>query len=690
MEAKVNVDRKMQERKRPELDETSNNLETISIRTEPSRLASYAEDPIRNELANTIQFYSTSIEHLNGELMKPDPRYAPQLFAVLILRSQSYAAIGLLGLAKNDAERAVELFAEMKRTHVADHGSSLSGAIPSDKRSSTQRVCPLTDNRVAHSRQSHHAAISTGHSSAKRQKREERLSQSTFLGVLEMPTEIILTIAHHLDPVSRIRLAGTHPGWRKLPHLWQSLHFSRIDQVSVKGWHRDSINACIDAIQTCQVRSHGTLASVILKGFITPNMVGRILDALRSSSATLTHLAIPTLDQSQCYDKLYQHCHSLSGIDVRLCLDEREPNLCEENLLRSTHLFCSAKVPFRIKTFVGSPDYDCGNVTPHLEGFEVVRGLHLKRQKRPDFISALRRAAPTLIEWRDCPDNKWDNTLVSLDDYGMSVQDLPQSPIIFPKLRKLNALWAESVFDCDFPVLIEARFHSLRVPWALARSPGYGRNRVASAIHRSPSLKKLDVLLPGTHTALKQIFTAIGQLEHLEELGLWSPKTISLQAFVDVQYTTANEHPSRKIMCPALKTLRLSARMIPTRFEKELERELSEMLLSRFYLSNGHKLNEVRARTKAALSAHQVMGFVTQMDEDGSVSSQSSLGKTAVSRVLGGEREIFEPVLTTLIITRGLSKNLIEGNQSLLNQLILEIHEVGTYCESGAYTGVEY
>ncbi|SPO27772.1 uncharacterized protein UTRI_10175 [Ustilago trichophora] len=556
MEAKVNVDRKMQERKRPELDETSNNLETISIRTEPSRLASYAEDPIRNELANTIQFYSTSIEHLNGELMKPDPRYAPQLYAVLILRSQSYAAIGLLGLAKNDAERAVELFAEMKRTHVADHGSSLSGAIPSDKRSSTQRVCPLTDNRVAHSRQSHHAAISTGHSSAKRQKREERLSQSTFLGVLEMPTEIILTIAHHLDPV----------------------------------------------------RSHGTLASVILKGFITPNM-------------------------------------------SRLRLRKRYT----------------------------SPG-----------GFEVVRGLHLKRQKRPDFISALRRAAPTLIEWRDCPDNKWDNTLVSLDDYGMSVQDLPQSPIIFPKLRKLNALWAESVFDCDFPVLIEARFHSLRVPWALARSPGYGRNRVASAIHRSPSLKKLDVLLPGTHTALKQIFTAIGQLEHLEELGLWSPKTISLQAFVDVQYTTANEYPSRKIMCPALKTLRLSARMIPTRFEKELERELSEMLLSRFYLSNGHKLNEVRARTKAALSAHQVMGFVTQMDEDGSVSSQSSLGKTAVSRVLGGEREIFEPVLTTLIITRGLSKNLIEGNQSLLNQLILEIHEVGTYCESGAYTGVEY
>ncbi|SPO32465.1 uncharacterized protein UTRI_04209 [Ustilago trichophora] len=679
------------------VSEEDNELALIPIAIANPRPANLREACLRNDHETAIQLASGLIEGLSNAPAQYDLDGVQQLCAALRYRFKAYESLGLNGLAVADANRLLALLAEFGDVDVEVDQNLLPLLAPtaSTSNSSPERRSHRLIGQQGPKRPSEDQL---GGQLVKRKKGGNRRLVRKSARIIQLPVELIVEIADYLPTVDRISLANTRHEWRGIPQLWRSLEFVRIKNVDRKGWHRDTIDACIFAIETCQRRSHGTLSRVVLKGFLTSRTVGSVLDALRSSSATLKYLAIPTLDQAQCFERLYQRCPNLQGLDIRIHTDAKEVNtIQDEHRCRATSLFSSPKLPFKLKTLISTQDIDCGDVAPHMEGLEIVYGLKYTRQKQLNFIDGIVRAAPNLIEWRDELDNRWDSTTVVLGDYGVGQEQLPKEPIVFPKLRKLAGIWSEHFIDCEFPALTEARLNSLRGPSSLSPVQQNDRLRIATVITKSPCLKKLDVLLPSGNQALKQIFSAIGTLEHLEDLGLWTSGSLSLQALLDVQSQSegSTEHPCPKVICPGLHTLRLHSRMVSVRFERELERELSEFLLLRFYLKRGCTLKHAKDRTHAALVAYEKAGYGMNKTQKKKLVA-SSAAEAAKSSYQGtfvtvdnNKRETFDTVLSKLLLSRNMKQNLLEGNQSLLNQLIFQTCEIDTSkffeCLGGRY-----
>lgn len=692
-----------------------NELPTASFCQADSPPTSLHEAWARKDYESVVELASCSIEQLASTPTRNDLDGVQQLCTALRYRFKAYKAMTLYSLAVADADRVMNLLSEFDVDVNFDDSQSpistpaTSGPAPSttsapdpdDKHSeiATSSSRPASGRRSARltqQGQKRSASDSLTEEKAKRIKGKKptkrRLVRRASEMLINFPVELILTIAELLDAVDRIRLASTRHDWRHIPQLWQALEFKRVCNTTSKGWGRDTVDAAVAAIETCQRRSHGTLSRVVLKGFVTSHAATQILEALRPSSATLKDLAIPAMDQKLCFEQLYQFCPNLEGIDIRIDMAPGyDVNI--ETLARYTSLFTLAKLPCKLKSFISRQSIDCGDIAPHLQGIEVVRGVSYKRQKQLNFIEGIVKAAPTLIEWQDDPDNKkWDRTTVTLGDY--SVQQLPSSPIVFPKLRKLSGLWSEHFLDCEFPALIEARFNSLRGPSSLAPISPDNHARVATAISRSPFLKKLDVLLPSSQQPLKQIYQAISQLENVEELGLWSSGTLSLEMLVQAQRTGADNDVPGKGMLSALHTLRLAA--MTNSGPRSLERELGEILLMRLYLSRGCAVKEAKSRTEAALIAYEKSGIgMTKSQKKKIVAGSADAAanspyKGTFVMANGQKRETFTAVLPRLVLSQGMSKVLLEGSESLLNQLVFEIVEVDTKEEMSAFNQSRY
>lgn len=504
---------------------------------------------------------------------------------------------------------------------------------------------------------------------------ESLLRKST--GIIQLPVEVILMVAKYLPTPDRIKLANTRYDWRSIPELWRSLEFVRMKGIGGKGWQRDTIDACVTAIQTCQRRSHNQLTSVVLKGYMTSSGVAHILEALQPSSTSLKYLAIPTCDQKQCYTHLYKRSSNLSGIDIRCFIDP--PGHTSPGQEQSS-LFCVGKLPFKLKTFISTQLIDCGDIAPHMAGLEVVRGVKFIRQKQLNFIDGIVRAAPTLIEWVDVVDDRWDCTQVVLGDYGVGGEQLPKNAIVFPKMRKLCALWAEHFIECVFPKLEEARLNANRGLNSLSRDASDAPSRVAAIILKSPCLKKLDILLPLSSTEQRQIFAAISTLPELEELGLWSVSSPSLSGLIEI-HKSSNEKESFLIL-PALHTLRLCSRTHGN--NKVVDRELSEVLLLRFYLKRGCKFGNAKTRTEAALLAYEPNTSYCGMTKTQRKKAINASADAAVKSGYkgdytmladGSKRENFKAILPNLVTSRNLCKT-VDDSTSLLGQLVGRVIEL--------------
>ena len=299
------------------------------------------------------------------------------------------------------------------------------------------------------------------------------------------------------------------------------------------------------------------------------------------------------------------------------------------------------------------------------------------------------RAAPTLIEWCDNVDGKWDFTTVVLGDYGVGREQLPK-PIVFPKLRKLNALWAEHFIECIFPVLEEAHLNSLRGVSSLSPGTSNDQFRIAAVILKSPLLKKLDIMLPTGTSDLKQIYKAISTLPDLEELGLWWTAQGSLHYFLEAQKSGAETETF--LILPKLHTLRLCLRGTTT--SSQMDRELTQLLLYRFFLKKGCKFGEVHARVEAALLAYGVHGnpgptkaqrkkMINTVASDAAKSSY----KGDFSIIDGTKRENFTPVLPNLVITRNSSRSIYDTPDSLMKSLIGRVVELDTSKHFEGYSG---
>lgn len=638
----------------------------------------------RNDLEAVVQLASSLIERFASAPARYDLDDVQQLCAALRYRFRAYESMGLCTLAFADTKRLLKLIAEFgDNVDVEVDEDLLPASSHQEFKTNINSNRGSALNGGAEQGTKRPADTELGVQLVKRLKGGSRRLIRRSASIVQLPVEIILMIASFLTSVDCISLANTRTVWRSIPGLWQTLKFSRVKHTSAKGWQRDTIDACIAAIETCQRRSHGALVRVILKGYISERLVGAVLEALQPSVSTLQYLGIPTLDQTQCFKLLYKRCRNLEGIDIRIFLDPKEGGvLYGEHLSRATSLFAEKKLPFKLKTFVSSQDIDCGDITPHLDGIERLRGVRLARQKEFNFADAIVRAAPTLVEWQDEVGSRWDYTTILLTDYALNPEHLPKRPIVFPKLRKLSGFWSEHLIECEFPALLEARLNSLRGPTALLPVAQNNRLRIAAIISKSPLLKKLDVLLPTGNTALNQISTAISKLQKLEELGLWSTTGVSLQSLVEVQRSCIAECDDGNVVLPALRSLHLYSATVTPRNGQELERQLSELLLLRFYLTHGCKSNEARKRTRAALVGYDLCEQVMTKAQKKKLINTSARAaattsyKGSFNTVNGLKLETFSPVLPKLVLSHGMS--LLPGSESLLNQLVFEIAEKDT------------
>ena len=247
-----------------------------------------------------------------------------ELCAALRHRFLAYEAMCLSKLAVADAKRILELTGKFGGDVDVEVDDQLLPVLaPLDVIIAPETVIP-SDGQDLQRGLKRPADDALGGKLVKRTKAGKRsLLRRTSL-IVQMPVEVMLMIADHLPASDRVKLANTRYDWRNIPELWRSLEFVRVNNITPKGWQRDTVDACISAIQTCQRRSHNNLSSVVLKGYVSSVGVGPILEALLPSSATLRYLAIPTADQAQCLSQLYKRSPSLRGIDIRIDVELRE------------------------------------------------------------------------------------------------------------------------------------------------------------------------------------------------------------------------------------------------------------------------------------------------------------------------------------------------------------------------------
>ncbi|KAJ9479926.1 Nucleolar RNA methyltransferase [Pseudozyma hubeiensis] len=664
-------------RKHVKLENNVVDMAPLTVTPDSSRPITLHQAWERNNFEAVVSLASSLVELRASAAAFDNVDLVRELVAALRHRFLAYDKLGLASLAVADAKRILELIAKFGADADVQVDEDL---LPKLASLDTVAVPVLEAGGVRAPKRP--AEDTFGGSLIKRPKAGDRLLVRK-ISIIQLPVEVILLIADHLGAPDRIKFANTRLDWRRIPELWRSLEFVRVKHNTTYGWQRDTIDACVTAVETCQRKSHNSLSSVVLKGALNSEGVAHILEALQSSSHSLKHLAIPTFDQKRCFTHLYKCCPNLSGIDVRLGPDSGSRHLAAYG--PPTSLFESSKLPFKLKTFISDQSLDAGDIANHMAGLEVVHGLKFFRQKQISFIDGIVRAAPTLLEWVDDTRDYWDSTTVALGDYSVSRTQLPTSPVVFPKLRKLSAFWAEHFIEAAFPALIEARLNSKRGISSLSPTTSDDSCRVAAVVLKSPSLKKLDILLPSTSSEIKQILAAIVTLPKLEELGLWATSTAHLIDFFKARKSEGDNEGN--LILPQLHTIRLCSLAVSS--NQELERSFSEFLLLRFYLKHGCQFKEAKTRTEAALLAYNIhdthypysSGMTkTQRKKLINASANTAAGasfKGDYTLIDGVKRESFSSVLPNLIVSRGLSKCL-EGPTSVLSQLITRIVEVDT------------
>lgn len=608
-----------------------------------------------------IEISSRIIESLSKAPVVGDLDGVRKLCVTLKSRFEAYKALGLLSLAVADAERTFALL------------SNYPVPKSSDGETTPMPILALGDDLPSMKRPSPEENESTG---SGRPRKEARTDEKHQGSILHLSTELILQIADRLQPADRIAFANTHRGLRKIKGLWQHLIFVRTQKVAHYGWHYDTVQACADAIETCQRRSHSTLVSVTLKGLLASGHLDRIFEALRPSFKTLTHLAIPTYDQSRCFREVYRHCPLFNSVNIRTEHEPRNPEGGVPHGFRTTSMFPPFGVPFELKYFFSRPDLDCGDIYPYMKSLEIVHGIPLSQQRGPNIAKTIVSLAPGIREWIDRPVQGWTGN--DIDRYGTKAYKSDR-PTVFPRLRKLNAAWIEWMTGCEFPVLEELYLDLHNTETLCAR-----QEHPVEVLTKSPMLKSLDVLLPfSSRTKSVQVLRAVAQLQHLEKLQIWSRELdFTLRTLIEAQKDEHLPLASSGVMWPNLRTFGILVKHGSLDISPSLEEEVCELLLFRLLRKKGCSLAEARKRTEAALVAYDKPSHKrTQKPKkkllsDAALLAADSVYKGEYEKVDDMRREVFSPELECLVINKvkdgwpPKGKQLLVPN-ALLSQLVV-------------------
>uniref|UniRef100_V5EVJ9 Uncharacterized protein n=2 Tax=Kalmanozyma brasiliensis (strain GHG001) TaxID=1365824 RepID=V5EVJ9_KALBG len=324
-----------------------------------------------------------------------------------------------------------------------------------------------------------------------------------------------------------------------------------------------------------------------------------------------------------------------------------------------TYMFTKTPWPFKLKYFFANPDVDCGPFeshhphvpfVPHMKGIEVVHGINFWRQRDPGFAAAIDLMAPTLREWIDRPGVTWSEDHFERDETPKDVG----KDLVFPRLLKLNGVWSEVWTRCEFPALQELTYNALRTRFTTTQ---LAKDQPVNVISRSPSLKRLDILLPLLDSATKKIMWAIAELQHLKELNLWFRYTggLTLKGLVEFQMDGDDSQTPVRVILPKLHTLGIFIKVSSLSTESFFVHDLCQFLCHRFFLLQGCSRDEAKKRAEAALYLYE---RTSQRQNKPSRKKHSTEGVALASEsAYKGEfetrddvtRERFTPVLPLLV-----------------------------------------
>lgn len=631
-----------------------------------------------------IDLLSEGIDDVTDDLAQLQTNEIQQLCEHLYHRHEAYKAIGRFHFAVADADRIIAILHRFRLDSNFDSMKPLKGW--------NEHNDLHEDNERGRKRVGGEHVGTPGHKAKRRKTNKKWIRQTLSL----LPTELIALVASFLEPGDTISLANTCSQFRGISQLWEHLCFRRVTPIPETGWHPDTIDVCVAAIRICRQRSNENLKGVYLKGHISFGNLAEIFEALKPSWKTLKSISIPTLNQKLCYQKLYRKCPRLESIDVRV--DHRciKGSPTSQSRLQGDGMFPGSEMPFKLKIFKADLDRDCGVISKHMRHLEVVEGVCVRRQTQPGFIQGLISVAPNLREWKDVDNGRWYAHTVRLSDFGAG--NIPTQPIVFPKLLKVCALWSEHFFKCEFPALEEARFNAMRVGRGRLTAETFDacESRISANISKSPSLKKLELLLPSDQSLQKNILTAVASLEHLEELRLWCDWPISLRALIDIQMNGNQVVAPAKLMCGSLKILGLFVQHSNYGDDRQLSRELTELLITRFLIQQGCRRKHIGKRVHAAMMTYKKDSDDPDKGETKKKKpTDNSEKKRLMSEVLadvresnypgefevddeGVKRELFSLALLELEICRDMLPIVVQPEDKLLRTLIDIITEIDT------------
>ncbi|SJX62522.1 uncharacterized protein SRS1_13369 [Sporisorium reilianum f. sp. reilianum] len=340
-------------------------------------------------------------------------------------------------------------------------------------------------------------------------ERQRRIVSGSSRHLIDnLPNEIFVEIASHLDVADRTSMSQTCRLWRHMlisaPSLWTSLTLTtkhkRMGVALAQEWIR--------YILMRSERANHALERVAFLQLFPEKLLEKVCGILRQSAASLKHIEIPTSQESICYERLYRHCPRLTSLVFKPKADVKLPDNAVEACPHIPALKETDKVePFSLESLHVDPRSRVARfLDKHLHEAHTVIGynpfLEFEVGSTQETQTDL-SLADHLEEWKlEAP--------IAYERIGA-----PPLSVTFPRLTKLSRFKPHyrSQLKLTFPNLLDLEYDA---DCTLLHCP----DNLVHVLKTSPMLRSITFTFGVLLARHAQVREALFTLHHLEELNM--------------------------------------------------------------------------------------------------------------------------------------------------------------------------
>ncbi|SNX85501.1 uncharacterized protein MEPE_04210 [Melanopsichium pennsylvanicum] len=568
---------------------------------------------------------------------------------LLWARSHAYSHKGLKELALKDAKTALKLDPEDPISYIRTAVLLIKAQHLSQANTCLEKASNLADKLEATVKFSLMRKI---------EKQRKRLTSSSSITFLNLPNEILVEIASHLDTKGRSAMSQSCSNLRRIlisaPSLWTSLTIvmkgKRLAEAKALEW--------LNYIRMCSERANNALESVDFPANFPDALLERVCSILRASSRSLEHIHIPSGQLSRCYDLLYRYCPRLKSIVLHQifgCKDITIQGLSVQDTCFSPPPDREAEVePFALESLTvwGTLDLDWNQ---HLRTLRISKGhdpfmIGVGQDSSSQDQVYLQTLADSLEEW----------------EYPLL---LPRSQrpfrsirLTLSKLVKLTRYRFDAAFIFTFPKLLE-----LEISCAYA-SVNRSAEEYARILRTSPMLCRLTINIEPIERGTRDLQSAIRSLQALETLELEASEVPDFIIGVLLPGNKGDEAGRIEVNFPLPRLQRLILR------GRNLDSaNLAFALLVREQLRTGTNLTEARhIATEKLVSGSATQSVVTPFQRGSASKEAPKPPKKRSGPRLGNDIDICPLQSIALIGIDHIPTNVEQVLRSLVPELLFE------------------